>query len=195
MRLSSRKIPRFAARQIRPARALVLVALVAVVSLGASQFRDYRAVQVGAPEYRSVEGTPIPEIDRRSPRSAHGDWVLAISAAALLVIGIAVTRNWRLSRLLIFLGAAVVVISLAVDAPKGLREGTAGVAYQGAKATLLGGFWVQLCSGITLMVLGPLLAVHLREERVGRRARGSRRRRRQRRLVASPDDPVRGAAT
>jgi hypothetical protein len=95
--------------------------------------------------------------------------VLAIAAASLLVLGAAVTRNWRLARLLIFLGAAVVAISLAVDAPEGLREGTAGVAFQGARATLLGSFWVQLFSGVTLIVVGPLLALQLRAQRDSRR--------------------------
>ena len=57
-------------------------------------------------------GPPHPVIGcsrSRSPRC----WCLAA----------AVARNWRLARLLIFLGAAVVAISLAVDAPQGLREG------------------------------------------------------------------------
>ena len=139
--------------------------------MAASQFTDYRAVEVGAPEYSSVAEAPAPQIDRRSPRSAHGAWVLAIAIAVALVIAVAVARNWRLARLLIFLGAAVVAISLAVDAPRGLREGTAGITYQGAKAILLGGFWVQLFSGVTLVVVGPLLAVQLRADRDARRAR------------------------
>jgi hypothetical protein len=44
-----------------------------------------------------------------------------------------------------------------VDAPKGLDEGTTAVAYEGAKATLLGGFWVQLACGALLVALGPLI--------------------------------------
>src|SRR6476619_3439328 len=114
----------FAERHVTPARGLAVVALAAVISLGAAQFGDYRAVEVGAPEYASLgDSAQAPQIEPRSPRSAHGDWVLAIAAASLLVLGAAVTRNWRLARLLIFLGAAVVAISLAVDAPEGLREG------------------------------------------------------------------------
>jgi hypothetical protein len=67
------------------------------------------------------------------------------------------------------------VISLLVDAPQGLREGVAGTVYGGAEATLLGGFWAQLCSGITLVVTGPLLAAHLRSERASRHVRRTRR--------------------
>jgi len=160
-----------AARAISPARGLTVVAIAAVIALGGSQFTDYRAVEVGAPAYSSVgTGAPAPEIDRRTPRSAHGAWVLAIAIGAALVVGVATTRNWRLARVLIFLGAAVLVISLAIDAPRGLREGTAGITYEGAKAILLGGFWAQLFSGLTLVVVGPLLAVQLRTEREARRS-------------------------
>jgi hypothetical protein len=35
---------------------------------------------------------------------------------------------------------------------------------------LLGSFWVQLFSGATLAIVGPLLAMQLRAERAGRRA-------------------------
>jgi hypothetical protein len=185
---------------LTPARALAVVALAAVICLGASQFGDYRAVEVGAPEYRGVESiAQAPELAQRSPRSAHGAWVLAIAVGALLVLGLAVTRNGRLARLLVFLGAAVVVISLAVDAPPGLREGTVGVAYEGANAVLLGPFWVQLFSGVTLMVVGPLLAIELRTDRSTRRSRrGDRRPRRAARgsLAPSPEGPgVEGAPT
>ena len=100
--------------------------------------------------------------------------VLAIAIAALFVTAFAVGGSWRLARLLIVLGVAVVLISLLVDARQGLREGLAATTYEGAQATLLGGFWVQLWSGVTLAVSGPLLAVHLRGERAARRAHPTR---------------------
>jgi hypothetical protein len=166
----------FGEREVTPARGLAVVALAATVALGASQFRDYRAVEVGAPEYRNVQNVaPAPEVDAKSSRSAHGVAVFAIAVVSLFVTVFAVGRNWRLARLLIFLGAAVIVTSLLIDAPKGLDEGTAGIAYQGAKATLLGAFWAQLACGVVLMVTGPLLALQLRGERRARRARRPRR--------------------
>ena len=70
---------------------------------------------------------------------------------------------------------AVILISLLVDAPQGLREGSVAIDYQGAKAILLGGFWVQLCSAITLAFVGPLLAAQLRSERATRRPHRVRR--------------------
>jgi hypothetical protein len=181
---------------VTPARGLAIVALAATIALAGSQFVDYRGVEIGAPEYRGVDATPAPQIDRRSPRSAHGAWVLAIAGAAVVVIAFALARNWRLARLLIFLGAGVIAISLAVDAPRGLREGSAAVIYQGAEAVLLGGFWAQLASGVTLMVVGPVLALQLRAERDARhsRPRRSRRARRPRRARASSPAPGAGGA-
>jgi uncharacterized membrane protein len=157
---------RFGERVITPARGLAVVALASTITLAASQFSDYRAVEIGTPSYTGVENVaPAPDKDRRSPRSAHGLTVLAIAIAVFGVTALAVGGRWRLARLLALLGAAVVAISLLVDAREGLREGLAATTYEGAKAVLLGGFWAQLASGVTLAVSGPLLAVHLREER------------------------------
>src|SRR3954447_14036020 len=137
-------------RTVTPARGLMLVAVAATIALGGSQFSDYRGVEVGAPEYAQVENVaPAPQVDRAMPRSAHGIWVFAIAVASLFVILFAVWRNWRLARLLLFGGLAVVAISLFVDRPDGLRLGTAGEAYSGAHAVLLGAFWVQLFAGAT----------------------------------------------
>ena len=93
-------------------------------------------------------------------------WVLAIAARLVLVLAPAVARNWRLARLLIFLGAAVVAISLAVDAPKGLREGTARDRVSGGEGDAARAASGSSCSrGVTLIVAGPLLALELRAQR------------------------------
>src|SRR5436190_14835753 len=93
---------RFGEREVTPARTLTVVALAATVVLGASQFSDYRAVQVGAPQYSGVENiAPAPEVDQKSPRTAHGVSVFAIPVASLFVTVFAATRNWRLARLLL----------------------------------------------------------------------------------------------
>ena len=187
-------------RKVTPARGLAVVALAATIGLGASQFSDYRAVEIGATSYRAVENlAPAPEVDRQAPRSAHGVTVFAIAVAALFVTVFAIGRNWRLARLLAVLGMAAILISLLVDVPQGLREGSAAIDYQGAKAILLGGFWVQLWSGVTLVIVGPLLAAQLRTERAARhprRARGLDAPGVARPLRASPrGSGVEGAAT
>ena len=187
-------------RELTPARGLALVALAATIALGASQFTDYRAVEVGAADYRGVQSVAAaPQVAQSSPRPAHGVAVFVIAVAALFVTAFSVGSNWRLARLLFFLGAAVVLISLIVDAPEGLREGRTAIEYEGAHATLLGGFWAQLAAGATLMLTGPLLAAQLRGERDTRGARrgGARgRRARSRRFGSSAGgSEVEGAAT
>ena len=84
-----------------------------------------------------------PQVAKAMPRSAHGIWVFAIAVGSLFVTVFAVWRNYRLARLLLFLGLAVVAISLFTDRPEGLRLGTTGEAYAGAQALLLGPFWVS----------------------------------------------------
>ena len=162
----------FGERTVTPARGLAVVALAATITLGASQFGNYRAVEVGKPAYTKVEDVAqAPQVAKAMPRSAHGIWVFAIAVASLFVTVFAVWRNYRLARLLLFLGLAVVAITLLTDRPEGLRLGTVGEAYAGAQAVLLGPFWVQLFSGATLAIVGPLLALQLRAERAVRRGR------------------------
>ncbi len=162
----------FGERTVTPARGLAVVALAATITLGASQFGNYRAVEVGKPAYTKVEDVAqAPQVAKAMPRSAHGIWVFAIAVGSLFVTVFAVWRNYRLARLLLFLGLAVVAISLFTDRPEGLRLGTTGEAYAGAQALLLGPFWVQLFSGATLAIVGPLLALQLRAERAVRRGR------------------------
>jgi hypothetical protein len=162
---------------VTPARGLAVVAVAATIALGGSQFGDYRAVQVGAPEYAEVSDVAqAPEVDRASPRSAHGVWVFVIAVACLFVTLFAVWRNWRLARLLLFAGLAVIATSLFIDRPEGLELGVTAVQYSGVHAVLLGPFWVQLFAGVTLAFVGPLLAVQLRGERtVGGRRRAPAR--------------------
>jgi hypothetical protein len=163
---------RIAQREATPARGLAVVALAATIGLGASQFADYRAVEVGAPEYRGVENVaPAPQVDSKTPRSAHGISVFAIAVGSLFLTAFAVGRNWRLARMLVPLGVGAVAITLLVDMHQGLAEGNTGIAYQGANGVLLGGFWAQLFSAATLVVVGPLLAAQLRGTRERRRAR------------------------
>ena len=167
----------FSERTFTPARGLAVVALAATITLGVSQFGNYRAVEVGKPAYVEVEDVAqAPQVDKAMPRSAHGVWVFVIAVASLFVTVFAVWRNYRLARLLLFGGLAVVAISLFIDRPDGLRLGTAGEAYAGAQAILLGPFWVQLFSGATLAIVGPLLALQLRAERAVRRGRPSAQR-------------------
>ena len=66
--------------------------------------------------------------------------------------------------MLVPLGLAVIAISLIVDAPKGLDEGIADLAYEGASASLLEGFWIQLATATVLVACGLLLPRYLRPQ-------------------------------
>ena len=70
---------------------------------------------------------------------------------------LALTGRRRAAFALVPVGIAAVAISLAVDAPKGLDEGAAAIAYEGATATLLKGFWMQIATGTVLIACGLML--------------------------------------
>ena len=164
------------ARLVSPARATVVVALAAVAALAASQLVDYRTVQIGAARYGRVAGVAAaPETAARTPRSAHGEWVLVIDGAAVMILlAAALLRRPALTRLLVPLGAAVIAIALAVDRPDGLKTGRAGVAYQDAHAVLLGGFGAEIAAAGALALAGLALPLHARRETGRRRARPPR---------------------
>jgi hypothetical protein len=88
--------------------------------------------------------------------------MVPLAGAALAVLALALTGRPRAARLLIAVGLAAIAISVAVDAPKGLDEGEAAIAYQGAEARLLEGFWVQIAAGAVLIAGGLLLPRYLR---------------------------------
>ncbi len=147
-----------AQREITPARATVAVALVAALGLGVSQFLDYSATQIGAPQYSGVElVAPAPVAGEASAGSAHL-WIgLPLAVLAVAAIVLAARGRPSAARLLIPIGLAVIVVSVVVDAPKGLDEGENVLLYSGAEASLRSGFWVQLISGGLLALLAPVL--------------------------------------
>lgn len=169
-----------ASRIVTPARMMVVVTLSAALALAGSQFVDYRAVQVGQPQYRAVESVAAaPAVASQDPRAAHGDWLIAIAIVSIVVLAISYGHRWRLARLLALIGAAVVAVAVLHDHSVGLRAGQAGIDYQGARPVLLGGYWAEIAAGGVLALCGPLLAFHVRRDRRqrgdarrGRRARG-----------------------
>jgi len=83
--------------------------------------------------------------------------VVMIGAALLALRG-----RWRMARIIPVLAALAIAVSLLLDARRGLDEGAAAVAYQGAEAVLIEGFWVQLASASVLVITGMLLAHYAR---------------------------------
>ena len=155
-RLTAR-VFRVAEREVTPMRAALAVTATVALALALSQFADYRAIAIGTPEYIGVDQVAsAPEVEESSGGSAHA-WVGLPLALATLAVVAACAAGRRVALLLVPIGLIVVAVSVFIDAPKGLDEGTTAVAYEGAKATLLGGFWVQLACGALLVALGPLI--------------------------------------
>jgi hypothetical protein len=186
----TRRLTALAARAATPARGALAASLAAAIALLVSQFVDYRAVEIGVPQYHAVAGVaPPPEVGFATPRSAHGVWLIAIAIAALVVVAVAsAARRGRYGLLLVPLGAAAVVIAITVDSTKGLEAGQAGIAYQGARATLLDGYGAEIAAACALGVSGLLLAVYPPAAAARRRAR------RPSRVPASGDRRIRPTA-
>lgn len=163
-----------AERHVTPARAVAAVALAAAVGLAASQWLDYRSVTVGNDAYSGgVEAVaPAPDVARDRAGEAHAWVMVPLALAAMACVAVAVARRPRAGRLLIAIGIAAIAISVVVDAPKGLDEGAASVAYEGAEARLLEGFWAQIATGGVLAVCGLILPGQLRPAPAGATAPG-----------------------
>jgi hypothetical protein len=162
-----------ASRVVTPSRAIALTAIGCALLLGASQFADYRGVGIGTEQYRGLESVaPAPEVDRRETGSAHSYLLLPAALLAIAALGLALrTRRWRACRIAAAVGVAAVAVSIFIDRPQGLDPGPAARDFTGVEASLLGGFWMQLCAGIALTITSLLLAAELRREP----ARGPRR--------------------
>lgn len=177
LRLTRRGLA-WAAGVVTPTRAVAAVVISAAVVLAVSQFVDYRGVKIGAPAYAGVEPVaPAPQTDRQTTGSVHG---YAMVPVALVVIGAVILTlrgRWRVARVIPLLGALVIAVSLLLDARKGLEEGDAGIAYEGAIAVLIEGFWLQVVSAAVLVVTGLLLSRYARDQKAPapRRRRASER--------------------
>jgi hypothetical protein len=161
---ASRAALGFADRHLTPARAVAAVGVVAAVALGASQWLDYHSVSVGTDAYSGDVGAvaPPPEVETEIAGRAHAWIMVPLALTALAAVVLAVSRRPRAAALLVPIGAVVLAIALIIDVPKGLDEGTAAVAYDGAEAHLLEGFWVQIAAGVVLIATGLLLPRYLR---------------------------------
>jgi hypothetical protein len=164
-----------ASRVLNPRRATALVALVSMAALAGSQLVDYRAVEIGASRYQGVSGVAAPpELAAATPRSAHGDWILAICGVALLIlVAAAWLRRPALARFLVLLGAGALAIALAVDRPHGLQVGKPGVEYQGARAVLSSGYGAEITAAATLAFAGFVLPLQPGGAGARRRRTGS----------------------
>jgi hypothetical protein len=169
---------RAAERRLTPKWAVAAVGIAVLLALAASQWVDYREISVGNFAYGGgVENiAPAPDVATDRAGDAHSWLMIPIAALGLvLVVGTFASRP-RAGWLLAALGVLVIAITLVVDMPKGLDEGSAAITYEGAKASLLEGFWLQLACGAVMTACGLLLARYTRPSEAPSPARGKQRR-------------------
>ncbi len=177
-----------ASRIATPTRVLALVVAGAAILLALSQYADYRSISIGNDAYSGVQTVaPAPETARLPTGDAHSYVFVPIGIVCLLLLGGALTGRWRLCRLISLAGVAAIVVAIVVDRPAGLDTGDTALAFEGVKATLLGGFYAQIAAGVLLIGSSSLLGRELRLAGATERAKPDRgRKRRERRRTVPP---------
>ncbi|MGC1165618.1 MAG: hypothetical protein WA862_05875 [Solirubrobacterales bacterium] len=173
---------------VTPQRAIGVVIVATGACLIASQFLDYRAVEIGQPGYAGLAGVADPPtVDVRTAGDAHSYLLapLGLIAIALGVLGGARDRR-RLGLIVAALGLVALATILLVDLPDGLDAGTQTSRFAGAEAVLEDGFYAELAAAAALVLAGLLYYARpcrIRTNSSGRAA--SARRRRPRRRASS----------
>lgn len=170
---------------LTPERAAAAGVVVAGLALAASQFADYRAVEVGRPGYAGVpDAATPPTVAVRAAGEAHAWLLLPLGLLAAAAGAAAVARDRRrLGLLAAAAGAVSIVVILAVDLPAGLDVGGQSARFAGAAAVLLDGFYAELAAAGGLLFCGLLYYARPCQVPIslsGRAASGRRRRSRPR---------------
>jgi hypothetical protein len=174
---------------ITPRRATGAVIVVAGLALVASQFVDYRGVEIGQPGYAGLpEVARPPTVDVKTAGQAHAYVLIPVGAlaAALGLLAAALPRR-RLGLLVAVLGLLSIAVILLVDLPSGLDAGAQTSRFAGASAVLEDGFYAELAAAGGMILCGLLYYARpclIRISSSGGAA--SARRRRPRRRVSSP---------
>jgi hypothetical protein len=150
-----------ASRVLTPERGICAVIVASAACLLASQFVDYRGVQVGSPGYAGLpEAAQAPAVARETPVDAHSYLLVALAlAAAAVALAVVRNRRSRLGRVVFLLGLASAAVVLLVDRPAGLDVGEQAAIFSGATAVLEDGFYAQLAAAAGMMLGGALLVL------------------------------------
>ena len=178
-----------ASRVVTPQRAIAAVIVAAGVCLVASQFVDYRGVEIGQPGYADLPGSvaQAPTVQVRTAGQAHAYLLVPVGLAAIaLGMLCAGGRRRRLGLGAAGLGLVSVAVILLVDLPNGLDAGAETSRFAGASAVLQEGFYAELAAAGGLVLCGLLYYARPCRIRINSSGRAaSARRRRPRRRASS----------
>ena len=186
----------WASAVLTPRRAIAAVVVAVGACLIASQFLDYRAVEIGQPGYAGLASVARPPtVDAKTAGDAHAYFVgpiggalvpLGVLAIVLGLLAIARERR-RLGLLVAALGLVAVAVILLIDLPDGLDAGAQTSRFAGAEAVLEDGFYAELAAAAGLVLAGLLYYARPCRIRINSSGRAaSARRRRPRRQDSSP---------
>jgi hypothetical protein len=149
-----------ASSALTPERAVCATILASGACLIASQFVDYRAVEVGQPGYAGLPAASPPLVGVEAAGAAHAYLLVPVGAiAAALALFAAWTGRARLGRAVFLLGLLSLAVILIVDLPAGLDTGSQSSRFSGATAVLQSGFYAELAAAGGLMLGGLLLVL------------------------------------
>jgi len=177
-----------ASRVITPARAAALVLIAAGACLIASQFIDYRAVEIGQAGYAGLpEVAQVPTTGEKTAGAAHLYLLVPVGLLAVAIGALALRREAkRLGLLVAALGLLSLALILLVDLPHGLDEGTQTSRFAGTSAVLEDGFYAELAAAGGMVLVGLLYYARPCRIRINLSGRAaSARRRRPRRRASS----------
>jgi hypothetical protein len=172
---------------ITPARAAAAVLIAAGCCLVASQFIDYRAIEIGQPGYAGLPGVAhAPTVEPRTAGAAHAYLLVPVGiAAAALGLLAMVRERRRLGLLVAALGLLSIAVILLVDLPAGLDEGSQTSRFSGAAAVLEDGFFAELAAAGGMVLAGLLYYARPCRIRISLSGRAASARRRRPRPRAS----------
>ncbi len=178
-------------RVITPARAAAFVLIAAGALLVASQFIDYRAVEIGQPGYAGVSdlstAAKVPTVGEKTAGAAHAYLLVPVGVAGIALGVVALRRERkRLGLLVAALGLLSLAVILLVDLPNGLDEGGQTARFAGTSAVLEDGFYAELAAAGAMVLAGLLYYARPCRIRINLSGRAaSARRRRPRRRASS----------
>jgi hypothetical protein len=172
---------------VTPQRAVAVVIATAGVGLIASQFVDYRAVEIGQAGYAALpSAAPPPTVDVKTAGEAHSYLLVPLGALAVL-LGLLAAGGYRRRLGLAAAGLGVLALAtiLLVDLPNGLDAGAQTSRFAGATAVLEDGFYAELAAAAGLVIAGLLYYARPCRIRISSSGRAASARRRRPRPRAS----------